>query len=78
MSYESENLLVPGASMDDVREFVHPMEYAKSGILRSEEFDDSKNISVDATDSRGRTLVHHQHLRRGATWPRAKPPDAQT
>ena len=38
MSYESENLLVPGASMDDVRELVRLMGYAKSGILRSEEF----------------------------------------
>jgi hypothetical protein len=37
MSWESENLLVPGASGDDVREFVRLMGYVKSGILRSEE-----------------------------------------
>ena len=38
MSYESENLHLRGASMDDVREFVRLMGYAKSGILRSEEW----------------------------------------
>jgi len=38
MSCESENLPGPGASRDDVREFVRLMGYAKSGILRSEEW----------------------------------------
>ncbi|MDO8531675.1 MAG: hypothetical protein Q7T26_05850 [Dehalococcoidia bacterium] len=58
MSYSSESILAPGTRIQDVREFVLLLGYAKSGALKSEEYGQFEEYRwFDATDYRSWTGV---------------------
>ena len=53
MSYSSENIFAPGARIQDVREFALLLGYAKSGVMKSEEYGQIEEYWwFDATDYR--------------------------
>jgi|CXWL01.1.fsa_nt_gi hypothetical protein len=69
MSYESENILVPGTRIQDVREFVLLLGYAKSGVMKSEEYGQFEEYWwFDATDYRSwsgvELSIHRDDMKR--------------